>query len=437
MTIVDRKVGEPLEIPENPEPGLPPENEIRSLLAASRDVFTRKRLRPRNHPEQNRFVFIAAGGIVVAILVFIGVSMPRHSLHDSSQSLTRLRPTEQTAESTGNAAEKSLFPIIESQKAASQTQRDGFLNEDDLERTTRGKPNPSTPRTPANTANSLASIPPFGGQDNWQAPQYQTPVAVTGESVKADREATEKSSLAYVQSASLHSNSGFEKMAFPVEDLGLGLRVGTKLRARLETAVSSAVHAPLLAVIEYNYEWDGEIIVPAGAKAVGTLQDADRSGYVRLQFESLLMPDGATVPLRALATDLGMKPLRGKVEGKHTGRNILVRSLSGIGQAGAMLVGRGSLDQPLSESDLLRERISNNIGEASDEQTSKLNFTQHIVVTIPADTPINLIVEQAAIPTPLISLASPDTQLRNSNTEELRRLLQLQKELSQNNPPQN
>ena len=35
-----------------------------------------------------------------------------------------------------------------------------------------------------------------------------------------------------------------------------------------------------------------------------------------------------------------------------------------------MLFGRGSLDQPLSESDLLRERVSDNIGEASDEQIS-------------------------------------------------------------------
>lgn len=437
MSVVDRKDGhQPVELAENTGPDLSPENQIRGFFAASEEAFTRKRLRSSTHPEQNRYVFIAAGGVVVAILIFIAVSMPRHAAHDSSNTPTSVRPPEPAVENTGNAAEKSLFPIIESQKAAAQTQRDGFLNEYDLERTARGKPNPSSPRTSSNAANSLGSIPPFGGQENWQPPQYQTPPVATGDSIKADRETMAKSSLAYVQSAS--PSSGVEKSALPVEELGLGLRVGTRLRARLETAVSSAVRAPLLAVVEYNYERDGEIIVPAGAKAVGKLQDADRSGYVRVQFESLLMPDGATVPLRAVATDLEMKPLRGKVEGKHTGRNILVRSLSGIGQAGAMLVGRGSLDQPLSESDLLRERISNNIGEASDEQISKLNFTQHIVVTIPADTPINVVVEQAAISIPSNSLASPETQLHsNSNTEELRRLLQLQKELSQGNPPQN
>jgi len=30
--------------------------------------------------------------------------------------------------------------------------------------------------------------------------------------------------------------------------------------------------------------------------------------------------DGATLPIQAVATDLQMKPIRGKVEGKHTGK---------------------------------------------------------------------------------------------------------------------
>jgi hypothetical protein len=72
-----------------------------------------------------------------------------------------------------------------------------------------------------------------------------------------------------------------------------------------------------------------------------------------------------------------MRPLKGKVDGKNTGKNALVRSLSGIGQVGAMLVGRPSLNQPFSESDLLRERVSTNIGEASDEEISKLAVTAH------------------------------------------------------------
>ncbi|MGA7294337.1 MAG: hypothetical protein WBW53_09915 [Terriglobales bacterium] len=51
-----------------------------------------------------------------------------------------------------------------------------------------------------------------------------------------------------------------------------------------------------------------------------------------------------------------------------------------------MLVGRGNLDQPLSEEDMLRERVSNNVGEASDEQVSRLALTEHVVVTIAPST---------------------------------------------------
>jgi hypothetical protein len=194
------------------------------------------------------------------------------------------------------------------------------------------------------------------------------------------------------------------------------------------------VRTPVLALIEYNYERDGEIIVPAGAKAVGQIQEADRSGYMRIQFHSLMLPDGATIPIQAAATDLGMSPVKGKVEGKNTGKNVLVRSLSGIGQAGTMLLGRGSLNQPLSESDLIRERVSNNIGQASDEQISRLSVTSHIVVSVSAGTPMYVVLEQSSqqIPGSSPHSSSQETLGANrANLDQLRQLLQLQQGLNQ------
>jgi len=46
------------------------------------------------------------------------------------------------------------------------------------------------------------------------------------------------------------------------------------------------------------------------------------------------------------------------------------------------------LNQPISESDLVRELLSSNIGEAGDEEVSRLAINQHIVVTVPAGVPI-------------------------------------------------
>jgi hypothetical protein len=418
------------------------ETNVPDLFVSPEQVATRRMVRARPQFQQNRYVIIAAGAIVAAILIFVLVSMPRKAGRDPSKRSLSEHVQEPAADNATSPSEKSVFPIIESQRVAAQTQHEGFLSEGDLERTAKAKPSARVPRGPSDRAGTLGAIPPFGNQENWQAPPCQPPIATVPsaqsvDSAKLEREGTDKSSLVFVRSATLRSSSEMDRdrgPALAALDFGLHLPIGTRLRARLESAATSAVRTPLLAVIEYNYQRDGEIIVPAGTKAVGHLQDADRSGYVRLQFDSLLTPDGATLPIQAVATDLQMKPIRGKVEGKHTGKNILLRSLSGIGQAGAMLVGRGGLDQPLSESDLLRERVSNNIGEASDEQISRLNIMQNLVITIPADTPIYVVVEQGPKANPSESRFSPERpQGSKPGAEELRELLQLQRELNQTN----
>ncbi len=217
------------------------------------------------------------------------------------------------------------------------------------------------------------------------------------------------------------------------------MATGTQLRARLESAASTAVRAPVLAVIEYNYEQGGEIIVPAGAKAVGHIRQANRSGYIDLQFDSLLMPDGATVPIEAAATGLDLRPLKGKVEGKNTGKNVLVRSLSGIGQAGSLFLGQGSLNQPISESDLMRERLASNIGETGDEEVSSMAVNQQMVVTVAAGLPIYVVFQQTPKSSQPLAQAGPrnPSPSGSSNADQLRQMLQLQQELNQSSANSN
>lgn len=408
-------------------------------LAQGPEPATRAKQRTKQQFQQNRFVIIAAGAIVVALLIFVATSMPSKRSAPTSKNGASATTPNATSESSAAPGDKSLFPITDSGRPATTEKHEGFLNERDLQRTATGRPTAGMPRAgQGNADGTLASIPPFGDQQSWQAPPYQPQTSANNaadvpDPGKTEREAMEKSSLVYVRSISaLQGNSRSEEISSdPGPDIGLGLATGTRLRARLESAASTAVRTPVLAVIEYNYERDGEIVVPAGARVVGHLQDADRSGYVRIEFDSLMIPDGAAIPIQAVATDLEMRPLKGKVEGKNTGKNVLVRSLSGIGQVGATLVGRGNLNQPLSESDLVRERVSNNIGEAGDEQISRMAVTQHIVVTISADTPIYVVLEE----TPKSSAARPQSGLHSTeladspNSEELRQLLQLQREL--------
>ncbi|HEY6304913.1 MAG TPA: TrbI/VirB10 family protein [Candidatus Angelobacter sp.] len=296
-------------------------------------------------------------------------------------------------------------------------------------------------------ATALGDIAPFDNH-GWEPGPYQPGAATatsTGENAsestdvtgaKSEREAMDKASLVFVKSNNATSTQGGRTESGPSAfDLGIGLSPGTKLRARLDSAVSTAVATPVVAVVEYNYEHDGEIVVPAGAKVFGRLEAADRSGYVGVRFDSMLLPDGSAVSMEAAATDLALRPLKGKVEGAHAGKNILVRSLAGVGEIAATLVGRGSLNQPLSESDLLRERVSNNIGQASDEQVSRLAITERVVVSVPANTEIYVVLEKPAktgnTARGEAAFPGPQTNAKSPSMQELRELLQLQRELNQ------
>lgn len=59
---------------------------------------------------------------------------------------------------------------------------------------------------------------------------------------------------------------------------------GARIQAKVETQITSAVQAPVVAVLEYTYAIGDRTIVPAGARVYGELQQADRSGLVSAKF---------------------------------------------------------------------------------------------------------------------------------------------------------
>jgi hypothetical protein len=395
------------------------------------EAATRAKQRAKQQVQQNRFIIVAAGAVVTALLIFVAVSVPHRGGPQKTKSRGALTKDEFASETADESEEKSLFPITDSGRPAPKEAHQGFLNERDLERTViRSGSNTSQVEQP-NAAGTLGSIPPFG--DKWQAPPYDAASSADSTELnKAEREAMEKPSLVYVHKTSFRP-AGPQTANIAPPEFGLGLATGTRLRARLDSAASTAVRAPVLAVIEYNYEQNGEIVVPAGAKAIGHIREANRSGYVDLQFDSVVMPDGESIPIEAAATGLDLRPLKGKVEGKNTGKNALVRSLSGIGQAGSLFLGQGSLNQPLSESDLMRQQVASNIGETGDEEVSRLAVNQQIVVTVPGGIPIYVVLQQ----TPRSSQAAAVSGTRGvptasaASVDQLRQLLQLQQELNQ------
>jgi len=68
------------------------------------------------------------------------------------------------------------------------------------------------------------------------------------------------------------------------------LPTGTRLVARLQNSVSSAVKTPVIAVIEYNYEQGGEILIPAGTKSSHLLATRGSTSSFRKQLRRPIEP---------------------------------------------------------------------------------------------------------------------------------------------------
>jgi hypothetical protein len=223
------------------------------------------------------------------------------------------------------------------------------------------------------------------------------------------------------------------------EEETLALPAGTRLVARLQAPVSSAVATPVVAVVEYNYERNGQIVLPAGAKVFGRLAQVNQSGYVGIQFNRVEMPDGTAEKIDASAMDLNFGPLKGYVSGKKTGTKFLVRSLTGLGTVASYLVGpQGSSSAGLiSTNTLMRERLADNMATAGQEELNGLAFSQNLVVTVPGNTRFYVVVQK-----PTSDHVGTSSGTRNASTnaggfsggvptlEELRQLIQLRREIN-------
>ena len=388
--------------------------------------------------DNKRLLVLAVGAVVFMVILalsFNGLINSSSMQKKSTASRDKKGPAKSnTGGGLPNAA--SIAPILDAGHAPAQNTDADRITAELVGQTAKKQPKPAMPTT-------LGGVKLFENPQPWQPPAYQPgtqPLEPASDETrretagaKSERDLMDKPSLVFVKSNASPSTRGGSNETVASLELGIGLSPGTRLRARLESTVSTAVGTPVVAVIEYNYEQNGEIVVPAGAKAFGHLEAADRSGYIGIRFDSLLLPDGSSVGVEAAATDLQLRPLRGKVEGKNAGKNILVRSFGGVGEIAATLVGRGNLNQPLSEGDLLRERVSNNIGQASDQTIANLAITQRIVVSVPAGTELYVVLQKAA--KERVATAEDKTQetpgIGSTNLQELRQLLQLQRELNQ------
>jgi hypothetical protein len=395
--------------------------------------------------DRSRSLFLLAGAAIAVLLVFLGVFSSSNTARKSTDSRRvgapdlgrRETPGQQAPDQTG-----SVTPLLNAQTGQPEAPGSQGVTPEDVGRTAR----PIQPSIGAHSKSSTAPVTKNVGpyalakiDFSDPATHTQAPEPATS-SVQPASDDLRKPSLVFVRSVQSDSAAAGARTAVSALEenrVVLDLPVGTRLVARLQSVVNSAIKTPVVAAIEYNYEKDGQIVVPAGAKALGTLQQADRSGYLAIRFDTMQMPDGSTEKIDAVAMSLSYGPLKGNISGRRTGTRFLVRTFTGLGTVATYLVGaRGSsgFNGPLSESALLRDRIATNIGIAGDQELNGLAFNQNIVVTVPGNTRFYIVVEKSAASGGGQGRPAATQQANNASlptAEELRQLLQLRRELSE------
>ena len=450
-----------------------------------RILATFKKARPASAPsasgsqrdlgkDKSKSLLIVVGSAVAVLLFFLMYfSSPQKPNH--GQAPTHRGQPDLGQRTTPGQEQKqagSVVPMLNADIRSQQTTGGGQVTPEDISRLSRVS-SQSAVANPNLTANTL--VPPEAKNPNsspyalshidFSDPDLQRRYAQAGHSPhpgeatvptpmypSSNAEADLKMpSLVFVSSASAAVPNPAASLARGDNDLaktealeaqGMSLDsvlpAGTRLVARLESPASTAVAAPVVAAIEYNYERDGEIVVPAGSKALGKLDQANSSGYVSLQFNRIEFADGTAAKIDGTSMGLDFEPVKGLVSGRRRGARFLVQTLTGVGTVAAYVVG-GNMSGPLSNGALLRENLADNVAIAGQNELNQVAFNQNMMVTVPGNTRFYIVFHE----TPNSSGQTPAARHANSassstgdaqavpNLQELRQLLQLRQELSQ------
>jgi len=385
-----------------PQPLLPTEPALPKDRADAQQPMghaTREDSDGKSGIEKSKLIMLG-GGLLAAVLFFALTSLVHHS--PATKKTAEKQPANPTQQQTPTQSKGSVTPLMETVQTNAQENTSGQVHPGDIKRTSTPAPGtgdnsgavfPAKPHVgSAAGANTLGAIPSFSDtQQKWEEPQpYGDAGHASPIQAQQTQNALKEASLVFVRAPSQSQPAATVTHAPVNTGPVLEMTPGSRIEAKLETQISSAVLAPVVAVVEYTYAIGDRVVVPAGARVYGQLQQADRSGFVGVKFDEIELLDGQREKIEAIGAGLDLGPIKGTVYGKNTGKNFMIKAASGVGSLAAMLVGNNS-GAAFSEGDLLRQRVAENVGNAGDSELMSLNATSRIIVSVPADTKIYIV----------------------------------------------
>ena len=423
--------------------------------------------------DRTRSLVLLIGGSVGAVLLFIGVfSAPttrsvQQTGGRSAPSLGRAGESQQAAASRGSVT-PLLSADVESDAGHSEQLSPADIQgtssripdeENSVTPETRSSPIPRSIPTPTSLDEAVSSssardplsayrlnssgVPTYsyGGPPPASTNAAEVPMIATALVPAENRYGSSlsvKSSIVFVRSTDTPGQPASTQRVPIAPTENTLLPPGTRLLARLEAAATTAVKMPVVASVEYNYERDGMIVVPAGSKVFGEIQQASPDGYLDVRFHSLQMPDSREAKIEGTGVALDQKPIRGEVSGRNSGKKILSKALSGVGTIAAYVVGAGGagLGGTITGETLLRDRLAGNIALAGEQELMNAVYSQNISVTVPANTRFYVVLQKPAVSMNPINVATspgPATEAKSAEiptAQELRELMDLRREIN-------
>ena len=195
---------------------------------------------------------------------------------------------------------------------------------------------------------------------------------------------------------------------------GLQLPAGTEIIAHTTNAISSGLESPVVAVVDRPVQLGNTTVIPEGARVIGQTAGVVKN-RVNVRFTSVVLPNEGEMPISGLALMKdGSAGLVGKVKGK---RNPVLAGAARIGTGAAVVAtefaGQGSVDQPFSQGDYLRNQMATEVASQGGQLSNRWQQPFGVpVVAVNANQPITIfLLEPMSVSGKTIRSATAASQL--------------------------
>jgi hypothetical protein len=167
---------------------------------------------------------------------------------------------------------------------------------------------------------------------------------------------------------------------------------GTEIVAHTTNAISSGLESPVIAVVDRNIELNDSVVIPQGARVIGYTSGAVKD-RINVRFTSVLLPNNREMAISGLALMKdGSAGLVGKVQGSgHPILSTAARIGTGAAVVATEFVGQGSLNQPFSQADYLRNQMAAEVAVQGNHLSNRLQQPMSIpIVNVGTNQPLRI-----------------------------------------------